>query len=627
MKRQHLILFTLLFSFFTQIVSGQNKPCNNFDCAYKKAENFLKQAAYQKALDNLDSAEGYLTDTNTKEKEQIKGLRRRLFVAIEKEKEDAKRARLESEKQKKEAEKQTIIANYERNNAVKVSRKAKSKELAAKALLLFVNKEEKDETVALCLAYHALKIDSTQEAKDVFEKILANPENQYYEKKVKGQIVGYSNDSTLFWTYDDDSSRLINWSGNIIGRAKGKIEGFYKDSVKFWTYDGDSTRLTNWKGENLAQVRGEIEGFYPDSIKFWTFYNGNSYLTDWKNSKLGLCKGHLYKIQQSSDNFQQSSNKFWTYNNPHFQIDNSILTGWDNKVLNNLNGSIYAFNNDLSCFLINNSGLSFRYNMKTDSSTTFSYLSKGISSYTLQYDTIKIFNYDNIKLYQDFGALIKISDNNSLIWIFHKDSTKVINWKGELKKVYKGYATGINIDSTRYWTFYDDSLRLIDSKGFIYAKVKGFFETCNIDSSLFLTYDFDSTRISDLYGHIINTVSIQSNRGFPNIIFNKDSSFMFTSSFDSTQILGWSTQKYPLIYGRVVNFDKKRNIFWSNTNDSLLFTNLNKDVLKRFRGEYGQINNDSTKIWLHYSGTSKLFDCKLQMPILIKLTTLKISKA
>ena len=85
MKIQLLLLFTIHLSLFT--LKGQtNKPCNNFDCAYKKAENFLKQAAYQKALDNLDSAEGYLTDTNTKEKEQIKQLRRRLFVAIEKEK-------------------------------------------------------------------------------------------------------------------------------------------------------------------------------------------------------------------------------------------------------------------------------------------------------------------------------------------------------------------------------------------------------------------------------------------------------------------------------------------------------------------------------------------------------------
>jgi hypothetical protein len=82
MKLHYFLLITIHLSLFTYApsVSGQNKPCNNFDCAYKKAETFLKQAAYQKALDNLDSAEGYLTDTNTKEKEQIKQLRRRLFV-------------------------------------------------------------------------------------------------------------------------------------------------------------------------------------------------------------------------------------------------------------------------------------------------------------------------------------------------------------------------------------------------------------------------------------------------------------------------------------------------------------------------------------------------------------------
>ena len=120
MKIHHLLLFNLLFSFFTPKLSGQtNKPCNNYDCAYKKAETFLKNKEYQKALDNLDSAEGYLTDTNTKEKEQIKQLRRRLFVAIEKEKEDAKRAR-------DEANRQTAIANVEKTKAKVAEAKAKA---------------------------------------------------------------------------------------------------------------------------------------------------------------------------------------------------------------------------------------------------------------------------------------------------------------------------------------------------------------------------------------------------------------------------------------------------------------------------------------------------------------------
>ena len=74
----YMTLFALCFALFcTPSVFGQQtiKPCNNFACAYKKADNFLTAKQYQKALDNLDSAEGYLTDTNTKEKEQIKQLR------------------------------------------------------------------------------------------------------------------------------------------------------------------------------------------------------------------------------------------------------------------------------------------------------------------------------------------------------------------------------------------------------------------------------------------------------------------------------------------------------------------------------------------------------------------------
>jgi tetratricopeptide (TPR) repeat protein len=124
MKIHHLLLYTILFSLFTQNVSGQtNKPCNNFDCAYKKAENFLKQDAYQKALDNLDSAEGYLTDTNTKEKEQIKQLRRRLFVAIEKEKEKAKKATVEAERQYKIAQREKQKADILLENMKKYNKR------------------------------------------------------------------------------------------------------------------------------------------------------------------------------------------------------------------------------------------------------------------------------------------------------------------------------------------------------------------------------------------------------------------------------------------------------------------------------------------------------------------------
>ena len=115
MKLRYTLLPIILFTLFTVKVSGQTtKPCYDFDCAYKKAESLLNASKYQSALDNLDSAEGYLTDKNTKEKEQIKQLRRRLFNKVEEEKEKAKKqtdiakkalAQVEIEKQAAIAEK------------------------------------------------------------------------------------------------------------------------------------------------------------------------------------------------------------------------------------------------------------------------------------------------------------------------------------------------------------------------------------------------------------------------------------------------------------------------------------------------------------------------------------------
>jgi hypothetical protein len=60
-------------------------------------EKLMKQTQkdYKAILDNLDSAEGY-PDSKA---EQIRGLRRRVFVLIEKEKNEAKRARDEAKKQ------------------------------------------------------------------------------------------------------------------------------------------------------------------------------------------------------------------------------------------------------------------------------------------------------------------------------------------------------------------------------------------------------------------------------------------------------------------------------------------------------------------------------------------------
>jgi Leucine rich repeat len=120
---KYLILFIYCLLAMDPSVSGQ-KNCNNFACAYLKAENFLNSKEYLDAFINMESAEGYLTEKDTREKEDIKKLRKKLFNAIEKEKEDAKSARDAEIKAKDEVKKALTQKEIERQNAVEEKNKA-----------------------------------------------------------------------------------------------------------------------------------------------------------------------------------------------------------------------------------------------------------------------------------------------------------------------------------------------------------------------------------------------------------------------------------------------------------------------------------------------------------------------
>jgi Leucine-rich repeat (LRR) protein len=84
------------------------QQCRDYACVIAKVKKLMEQTPkdYKAILDNLDSAEGY-PDSKA---EQIRGLWRRVFVLIENEKNEAKRAR-------DEAKKQTEIAQNERDRA------------------------------------------------------------------------------------------------------------------------------------------------------------------------------------------------------------------------------------------------------------------------------------------------------------------------------------------------------------------------------------------------------------------------------------------------------------------------------------------------------------------------------
>ena len=115
------ILTTFCFIFTTALLA---QPCYSYGCVIAKVEHLLQKETkdYKTILDNLDSAEGY-TDYKP---EKIRALRRRVFEAIENEKKKAVDATNEAVKQKQEADKQTQIAETEKDNAKKALTQADS---------------------------------------------------------------------------------------------------------------------------------------------------------------------------------------------------------------------------------------------------------------------------------------------------------------------------------------------------------------------------------------------------------------------------------------------------------------------------------------------------------------------
>ena len=122
MKKQHALLFTILFSIFTNSVFAQQ--CSDYPCVIKKVKRFIAEKKYQDAFDNLESADGY----PAKKADEISALRKQLFAAIEKEKNEAKKAKDAAKKALKQVE-------IEKQMAIAEKTKAQAAEAKAKAVL------------------------------------------------------------------------------------------------------------------------------------------------------------------------------------------------------------------------------------------------------------------------------------------------------------------------------------------------------------------------------------------------------------------------------------------------------------------------------------------------------------
>jgi hypothetical protein len=132
MKKTHYILL-IAHSLFLATPSVFGQQCRDYACVIAKVEKLMKQNQkdYKVIMDNLESAEGY-PDSKA---EQIRGLRRRVFVLIENEKNEAKRARDEAKKQTDIAQKAFAQVEIEKEMVIAEKTKTQAAESKAKAVL------------------------------------------------------------------------------------------------------------------------------------------------------------------------------------------------------------------------------------------------------------------------------------------------------------------------------------------------------------------------------------------------------------------------------------------------------------------------------------------------------------
>ena len=277
-----LLNILILLCLTPTISKGQKQPCQSCECILKRAR---ETTDFEEAIKQFNSARNNCPpdQTATIDAEIIDVFKKinQLRIKAEKSQKDLKvaldsanKATIRANQKTKEAEQQTALAK-------RTARQSKSKELAANALLEFSKDKNteggRDETVALRLVYSALSIDTTKGVQDVFGKIIFNADNQYYQAKVKGDVSGFNRDSSRFWTYDFDSTRLTDWTGRIYSTVKGDVSGFNQNKSLIYFSQNNYTAFYDWDGQLTGVYPGEVFIFKADGqhvVMRKPFYDG-----------------------------------------------------------------------------------------------------------------------------------------------------------------------------------------------------------------------------------------------------------------------------------------------------------------------------------------------------------------
>jgi hypothetical protein len=615
MRKIFFFLVVLILKTTPSVCQG----CKTYDCAIQAAEVQLKNGKYEKALTNLDDAEDFSASDNTK-KEKIRILRKLVFNAIVKDKQDAVKAKDEAKQQKdradyqaKEAKKQTVLAN-------KNAKQSQSKELAAKAMLMLIDRGDrgrKTETIALRLAYEALKIDSTNEAIEIFDEILSTSENEYYSKKYHSINQAFNNDTSFIIAIilTPDS----NYINDLDGNSYNWIAKFNKDSTDFWKIISmkNDTFLVKLRKKNeysflkarditniFRSVDNTRYGHLKDSSITW-IYNLQGYsmgstidstVIKGKNGELiGKIKGWIRAVNSSNNKIIVAS---------HFD-SKIIIQDFKGVLYNQLEGQFVSILPDSSKFFLYKNDTMFlcdwegiKYN--SFFSRGFPIFNKNSTSVLINqefsYQYSPIFEYRPIILKTFKGEFKGYSNDDSNFWIRYKDTSKLVNCKGEVLKNFEG---SIDISSNFINKQNDnDTTNLYSIDGKKSFTFHGFFRSFITDSMIHGSDNWGSSQ-SFTYNFIDKQKTIFQGENL--ISFNKGSTKLitFADGYFHTflyKIDGTLIRKFE---GAFVSFNKDSSQFWIH---DAYYSNLcdwDGNVIKSMKWFIEKFNNDFSKFIIH----------------------------
>jgi hypothetical protein len=366
MKVLHFLLpFVFCLIAFTPLVAQQ---CSDYSCLIKKVGKALIDKKYKVAFDNLEAADGH----PNKDFAQIAKLRKQLFDAIEKEKEDAIKARDESKEQSDRAENAI-------NEAKKSEKEAISSKLAANVREMLSLEFE----TAIRLADYATKVNNppTEEAVRSLHDVVSqegyaqvktiNASKRFFNGNVNQCF--FSSDGELFATVVPEDSviriwKLINGQNISVSRnldlPTNKIV-FSKDNkqiifqenngkVKVINTKDGSNSLTFSDSSHLLLTAPSTTNTHNDNI---LFFRGKPILININNADLTINLVDLY-TKRTINTFRENTQLRSCIVSPNEKliailgIDNSV-TAWDidknirvGKVINESEVSKIVFSPD-----------------------------------------------------------------------------------------------------------------------------------------------------------------------------------------------------------------------------------------------------------------------------------------